>query len=612
MSRGSTSKPNPIVITSAIEGLSLGEVEKTWRDLAASEMRLNMMDSLKKYKVGFNDVEFFNLGLKFNSKTLENDSKCDKKVVEAAMQFKRKDEVKYMKRLIREKLKMRKMMEAELGRKSNKYRRLIKHLNEIVGEKKKELNLKYEKKIEHLRKKFEMRKDEELDEVPEELKDFSGLAVFDNEKFENLKTKEIEVVKYGDIELDKDEIAAMKLHPKMAMPRQLQEGYMNLAQDLCYTKIRWQVRKEEEQEDRNEKKVEEVEEEEVIEARTRQVYDPQNREYDERRKRVTDMQECSRVFLPRPLKVTQEAQLEMRREMHSRVSKEYRKKFCDEKGKQENNLTKEEMRGIRKLEKRKQAGEIVIIMTDKSSKLCVMKRSDYLLLGEVHVGKDTVIERDELIRREKILNNHSLSWCKMWNTGENHHHEDRIRQSKVCNSENRAELYLSYKDHKKVPGKTRPIATGCTSNTLALSNSVSSLVESLANAEEKKLEVISTEDLLYSAKMSDKETEVMRIDNKVKMIRKLRCERCKPEMKESEEDEAGDRMPAQDERNGGLLCDQVNSLDMVAQEPADDHEIEEEKNTKMMKQILTKIIMNMTIKPTMSTPDDEGGGLLCD
>ena len=251
-------------------------------------------------------------------------------------------------------------------------------------------------------------------------------------------------------------------------------------------------------------------------------------------------------------------------------------------------------------------------MTDKSSKLCVMKRSDYLLLGEVHVGKDTVIERDELIRREKILNNHSLTWCKMWNTGENHHHEDRIRQSKVCNSENRAELYLSYKDHKKVPGKTRPIATGCTSNTLALSNSVSSLVESLANAEEKKLEVISTEDLLYSAKMSDKETEVMRIDNKVKMIRKLRCERCKPEMKESEEDEAGDRMPAQDEGNGGLLCDQVNSLDMVAQEPADDHEIEEEKNTKMMKQILTKIIMNITIKPTMSTPDDEGGGLLCD
>ena len=115
---------------------------------------------------------------------------------------------------------------------------------------------------------------------------------------------------------------------------------------------------------KNGKNSKELEEGEIIEAKTRQVYDPQSREYDERKKRVTDMQECSRVFLPRPLKVTQEAQLEMRREMHSRVSEEYRQKFCDEKGKQEINLTKEEIRGIRKLEKRKQAGEIVIIMTD--------------------------------------------------------------------------------------------------------------------------------------------------------------------------------------------------------------------------------------------------------
>ena len=91
---------------------------------------MNMMDSLKKYKVGFNDVEYFNLGLKYNSKTLEEDN-CDKKVVEAAMQFKKRDEVKHMKKLLREKLKMRKKMETELGRRSNKYRRLVKHLNEV-------------------------------------------------------------------------------------------------------------------------------------------------------------------------------------------------------------------------------------------------------------------------------------------------------------------------------------------------------------------------------------------------------------------------------------------------------------------------------------------------
>ena len=52
--------------TSANEGLSLGEMEGVWKELTASEMRLRMMDRLLKAKVGFNDVELFNLGLVYN------------------------------------------------------------------------------------------------------------------------------------------------------------------------------------------------------------------------------------------------------------------------------------------------------------------------------------------------------------------------------------------------------------------------------------------------------------------------------------------------------------------------------------------------------------------
>ena len=209
--------------------------------------------------------------------------------------------------------------------------------------------------------------------------------------------------------------------------------------------------------------------------------------------------------------------------MHTRVSEKYREEKCDRAGRQERNITQEELRGLKKLEKRKNDGEIVIITTDKSSKMCVMRREDYLLLGEEHVSKDRVIDRQEALKREKLLNQHALAWCRMWRTGENHSHEDRIRQSKVTNSENKAELYLTYKDHKHVPGKTRPIATGCTSNTLALSSSVSTLVESLASSEEGKVEVISTEDLLYNVGNHDKEVEMMRIKLLESKLRKLMC-----------------------------------------------------------------------------------------
>ena len=56
-----------------------------------------MMETLQLHKVGFNDVENFNLGLVFNSKMLTHDNyteRDDKKVVEAAMKFKKKDEIR--------------------------------------------------------------------------------------------------------------------------------------------------------------------------------------------------------------------------------------------------------------------------------------------------------------------------------------------------------------------------------------------------------------------------------------------------------------------------------------------------------------------------------------
>ena len=56
-----------------------------------------------------------------------------------------------------------------------------------------------------------------------------------------------------------------------------------------------------------------------------------------------------------------------------------------------------------------------------------------------------------------------------------------------------------------------------------MSNSVSSLVEALANAEEEKREVISTEDLLYNTKEHNEEVRRMRREYKERKIRKLQC-----------------------------------------------------------------------------------------
>ena len=145
--RGSNSNQIYSSKTSANEGHNLGEVEKIWKEIAASEMRINLMENLQHYKVGFNDVEFFNLGVHYNAKMTNCHDKVDKKIVEEVMKFKKKDEIKYMKKMLREKMKIRKKMEEELGRKNNEYRRLMKHLNEVARKKKAELRDKYSKKV---------------------------------------------------------------------------------------------------------------------------------------------------------------------------------------------------------------------------------------------------------------------------------------------------------------------------------------------------------------------------------------------------------------------------------------------------------------------------------
>ena len=155
-----------------------------------------------------------------------------------------------------------------------------------------------------------------------------------------IKIEEIKVVKYGDVETNEDEDAVLRLHPKMAIPRRLPEGYMAVNQDLGYTKIRWQLMKEGEEDgeitEKRRKTETETEEEKIIrmrkeenneieEARTRQVYNPENKSYDERKMRVTDMQECTRIHLPKPLDVKREAEIELRRDIHRKVCETYRR-----------------------------------------------------------------------------------------------------------------------------------------------------------------------------------------------------------------------------------------------------------------------------------------------
>ena len=87
-------------------------------------------------------------------------------------------------------------------------------------------------------------------------------------------------------------------------------------------------------------------------------------------------------------------------------------------------------------------------------------------------------------------------------------------------------MYVVYKDHKKTPGESRPIVTGCSGNTRGLSNSVSNFLESVANCIQNHFECISSEDMLASTKRANEQIDKLIKEWNTKRMKKLCCNTC--------------------------------------------------------------------------------------
>ena len=509
----STSKLQFSDITSIIEGPDLGELKQIWQDIAASESRMNLMSALKGKKLGFREVENFSLGLRYSFKSDKLRDLKDRPiegVLKAAMQVKMRDE-KYHHR---ELTKLRKSKKLTLGKKlhpqTGKYKKVIRYLRQEAGETKRAHEEKYSKKIEHLENIYRDAGEDQY-EPPPSMAYINHLSIFSQEKFCGIPEDEMEVPRIGEVLLSSDEVSLLRKSPKFAIPQRLLEDSLKEEMEKAYSLVRIELREEEAPDPQVKKEQnnplnlgagrpgeeEQNKDSKEDEARARQVYDPIRKEYDERRRRVTDLVECARVTLPKPLSIRREAEIELRREIHDRVYQEYRREHCTSNGEQESNLTSQERKGLESLQKRMKTENLIIMKTDKSGKLCVTTEQMYKEMGEVHVKEDKIIDRDKIREIDKTMNEHSIAWCNMWGTGRDHEQEDRVIQSKTSKGENRAKLYLAYKDHKKEKLKTRPIGTACSSNTRAFANSVSDFLEAVADSEEQKYEVISTEDLLH-------------------------------------------------------------------------------------------------------------------
>ena len=170
------------------------------------------------------------------------------------------------------------------------------------------------------------------------------------------------------------------------------------------------------------------------------------------KRRVTDLPTNRRINVPEPEDDGVEVVFANMKNRISQAARKYIDQNCEENGMiktKNSNTTEEVRRGTESLKERSKRGEIVVTMTDKSGKMSVNTRENYVESMQKHIKDDPVMSWEEKEKLERNINGHTLQLGRILEVGENFQHEERVKnalRNKNCHVPGLAGLA---KDHKE-------------------------------------------------------------------------------------------------------------------------------------------------------------------
>ena len=407
----------------SMKGPLLGIIKPSWTKVAESESRLAWLKTMWERGLCVRNIEAYAKSISDQLRTDEMKVREEERsVLLDLMLVKIRDEKRNLRILLGIREEIRNWLRVELGKR--KFETIMRRLGKIVTSLKERLKHKYKNKVEHLaqQREIEKREKESLKrEIPEELSIIKECLVYNKENYESLEIKRNDDLRIGKVDMSAEESALLSLNPKFAVLKCLDDEEQEHDIELGLTKLRYEVR----QIDLEQRK-EEIEFENAngdmteikynlerdTQDMTRQVYHPFEKSFDYGNRRVTDLPECSEVILPKPVDQRLESEMSMIREIIMKEFVEYKKEIekkieknwrdknkmekCKEKMKRNQeymNLTRIEKEGLHSIKKRMKAGEIVVVKTDKSSKLVLMKKDEYIKIGAEDCKGDKLLSR---------------------------------------------------------------------------------------------------------------------------------------------------------------------------------------------------------------------------
>ena len=305
--------------------------------------------------------------------------------------------------------------------------------------------------------------------------------------------KNSESVAYGGVEITENMTEVLTMNPNMMTYEKIDPVKMEMEIEKGFFKARYEFmgrdQKNESQTDREE-------------SDPTETLDLENKSVDYSKLRATNLPTCTRLKVPKPGSVREEAVMSGLKEKLMDEIRNYVKEECNEKGWPESNLTQSEQAGLRELREKIDKKEIVVFKTDKSGKLAVDTPENYSEAITVHTANDEEIDDSKLRKIETSMNDHLRQLNKIFEVGAKWNHQDRVAEASTSTNVPAPSLYGLRKDHKNVPPggeekgpPLRPICSAREAPNSRMSGFISKVIYDFADSIDDHHEVRSSEEM---------------------------------------------------------------------------------------------------------------------
>ena len=449
---GSSSDPSVNLTTTAMNQVSNGKVKsvvgrlvRNWRQLLASECNMKLFTNLLNRNISTRDIHSF---VQKQADIRKVHKGLDKPMTRAAMRSKLNDAAAFTMRQRRVVNSLKKDLLKATGNKKFVQKRIVKQVRDKLFE---ERNMQLKNDEDKLQRYAKLQSEMLNEAQPQSVQLPASLEMFRSVKaFGPAPTQEFSQdpprVYDPSIKLDDDELSILSKGPKFAVRQKLvrEDFRVQLEKMSCKQKFSSDGLDEEiPSQNSHSSSVPLLCDEtqvgpqtkpesswEWAERKSQLVYDFSEGVLDPTKLRATNYKFNRSSNLPKPSSATVEAKHELRKSESLQIFDKTVSINPKSKSKVpfacKSNLNSNELKGLKSLQKKVAAGDLVVCESDKSAKLCVLTKEQYLAAGFEHCKDDLEVSAVDVKRLQRYVNAH-VEWLhEIFDTGSFWNHEDRI------------------------------------------------------------------------------------------------------------------------------------------------------------------------------------------